>query len=209
MARYQGSIFGTILGIVQNDTVASTWKGIKYVKKRAVSYNDANTLMQQKLRTRFTALSALSKMFATATKTGFKKQANGMTQGNVFTSRNANTVTVSDQLDVAINYNDVQISDGSLEKSGNTLMASKSGTTVTIVWDDGTNPERENDDVYCYARISEIADLLEEITHVKRSAKESSIILPVATTNAMTVYFFMRDPVTGICSQSETVAIPA
>ncbi len=209
MAKYQGSILGTIKGRIGKDYVAYVWNTIRCVRAMPENYNDANSIKQQKTRIRLGVLSELSKMFATAAKIGFKKQAIGMTYANVFSTENKTNVTVSDQMEPGVAYGSVSVSKGSLDKSGNSLIASKTGTTVSIAWEEGTKAERQNDEVYCFARISEIADLVEEITRVTRSAKASQITLPVATDDPMTVYMFFRDPVTGNCSDSEAITIPA
>ncbi len=209
MATYQGSILGTIKGRVGKDFVAYVWKGIRCVRGMPENYNDANSIKQQKTRIRLGVLSELSKQFAPATKIGYNKQAIGMTYANVFSTENKTNVTVSDQMEAGVSFSSISVSKGSLDRSGNSLIASKTGTTVSIAWEEGTKAERQNDEVYCFARISEIADLVEEITRVTRSTKENQIILPIATANPMTVYVFFRDPVTGNCSDSEAITIPA
>lgn len=61
MAKYQNSVYGEISGRTL-DTVAATWKGIKYFRSYAIPANP-NTAAQQEVRTRFKACIDWCKQF--------------------------------------------------------------------------------------------------------------------------------------------------
>jgi hypothetical protein len=65
----------------------SSWKGKNIVARQPASYNDANTPVQQMNRSKFRVATELARKFLSAIRIGFKTQANGKTQANVFVSK--------------------------------------------------------------------------------------------------------------------------
>lgn len=206
MARYSGSPFGTVLGNLL-DLTASTWKGIRYLKERPKTYNDANTTSQKKQRAKFKTLNQYGQLAARLIKIGFKKQAVGMTQANYFVKANGNAVTVDDNLSVTTEWNQIIISQGTIEGSGGSLSASRTAATVSVSWLESADAERNQDKVYVAARIEEAASLIEELASVARDAEAITLTLPTTPTAGTTLWLFFVDPVTGRCSDSEAISI--
>lgn len=70
----------------------SMWKGVNVIARQPAEYNDAQTQTQVNNRAKITLLTRIGRILLGAVRVGFRSEAIGKSEFNVFTSRNYNEV---------------------------------------------------------------------------------------------------------------------
>lgn len=126
MAKYEGSTFGTLRNKLGN-AVASTWKGIPYVRTRVIPANP-DTEAQQQQRGKFGTIVLYGRqLLSSVIATLWDPFARRMSGFNAFVR--ANLLAMTNETD----FPNFKISSGSLELNP-IIMATYAGTDVTINW---------------------------------------------------------------------------
>lgn len=110
MAVFKMPFMHYISKSIADNTYCRT-RGQNVVKTKIVK-NTSNTLEQQIQRQRVKTMTELCKAFDEAIHTGFPKCKKGLTEWNVFSSINMDTIQVDDKLAVTIDYERIQVSNG-------------------------------------------------------------------------------------------------
>lgn len=185
--------------------VFSTVLGKNVMRSKALFVANPQTLPQQKVRTKLSALSALAKLFNRAVAIGFNDDAVSMYPRNYFVKTNYAAVTVSNLLVPTIDYTELSVSKGGLCTIANPV-ADIDGTDIDYSWD-------------CHADVIdpdwELAILITKGTvedtrfyPVAAKAEDLSVTIPKGDFVAGDkVYMFAYDPTTLVSSDSVYTAV--
>jgi len=126
MGKFNQGILGGFSGKV-GSVVGGNWKGISYMRGRAVSKKDARTLQQLKQRSKFAiAITALQPINAFA-RVGYKQYAHGQTAFNAAMSNTLKHAITGDYPNYMIDYPNLLVARGSLTGVNATLPVASSG----------------------------------------------------------------------------------
>ena len=161
MGISKGSVWGNIKQSV-GSAVGYRLKGQNVVRQKPLSYNDANTLEQQKNRTRQSYLVFLYRVFRTFVQRMYSGMPETYSDYNSFVSLNHQAVAVDDNLNPSFSPDLSVLSKGSAVNVSN-LQISKMADDYIVTWDttyDSIN-SFPNDSVnlllYSDARIESVA----------------------------------------------------
>lgn len=113
MAKFKMPFMHRITQSMADNTYVRS-KG-KNILKTKIEENSSNTAKQQKQRLKMKTVVQLCKAFNAAAHMGFPERPIDFTSWNAFTRANLPAVTVSDNLEVSIDYEKLRVSQGSLE----------------------------------------------------------------------------------------------
>jgi hypothetical protein len=117
----------------------STWKGKKTVAQQPSSYNDANTSVQQRNRRKFAVATSRGRLLLAAIALGFKKQAIGKTEMNVFTQLNLPFVTDNGSV-ATLPAEDVIVAKGNVPKFADISAAPGANPgEIVLTWTDNSD----------------------------------------------------------------------
>ena len=140
MGISKGSVWGNIKQSV-GSAVGYRLKGQNVVRQKPLSYNDANTLPQQKNRTKQAVLVVLYRNFRNMVQRMFSGMPATYSDYNSFISLNHVAVTVEDDLTHSIDYSKIVLSKGNAQNVSEVTFV-PSGSDMQIFWNgefDGVN----------------------------------------------------------------------
>lgn len=114
MAIFESAVFTRLRKSFGNVTTCVN-RGLNVLKTKITFVNDPKTIGQQKQRLRMRKLVELSVVFAAASKVGFPRRQDGETPYNAFVRKNKTAISVSDELEVTVDYEHLACSDGTLQ----------------------------------------------------------------------------------------------
>lgn len=115
-AIFESAVFARLRKSFGDVTICVT-HGMNILKTKVTFVNDPKTIGQQKQRLRMRKLVELSVVFAVS-KLGFPRRQEEETPNNAFVRKNKETVKVSDELEVTVDYERLSCSDGTLQVPG-------------------------------------------------------------------------------------------
>ena len=133
MAVMSQGAYGALSGKLGN-TIAGSWKGINYLRIKPASVNDANTLLQQNQRGKFSLVLKLLQPFRDGIKIGFKDYAVKMSAFNSATSYNLKNAVEGVLPSITIDYAAVLLSRGPLKPALNPTVSSTVPGEVEFAW---------------------------------------------------------------------------
>lgn len=113
MAVVQNPLIGRTKQKFSN-AVFTTWKGINVLRSKPLTVANPNSPAQQASRAKFALSSKIGRRILEAIKKGFKSQAVGKSEINVFVSKNVNQVDASTVTAPSIPVADLIVSEGQL-----------------------------------------------------------------------------------------------
>ena len=140
MGISKGSVWGNIKQSV-GSAVGYRLKGQNVVRQKPLSYNDANTLQQQKNRTKQAILVVMYRNYRNMVQRMFSGMPATYSDYNSFVSLNHAAVTVEDDLTHSIDRSKIVLSKGNAQNISNVALNSF-GSDMQIIWDtnyDGVN----------------------------------------------------------------------
>ena len=129
------SVFGRISGKV-GDRIYSSWKGISYVRAKAVKVSDAKTAAQVDHRAEFTAIIKFLQPLTAFLRIGFKSQTARMSAFNAAMSYNLMNAIGGTYPDYCIDYSKVMVSMGTLPEALNPTAVPCSAGEIKFSWED-------------------------------------------------------------------------
>lgn len=189
MGTIKQGILGGFSGTV-GTVVGGTWKGITYMRAKAVSIANPRTEAQQSQRIKFALVVRFLKSCTGFIRTGYKNYAVKRTASNAALSYMlANAVTGS-YPNFSIDPSRVLVSRGSLTTPVN-VQASVAGSAVKISWDDNSSSgaAKPTDRALAIMINSDNEETVYTTAGASRSAGEESLSIPADWTgDAVDVY---------------------
>lgn len=133
MGISKGSVWGNIKQSV-GSAVGYRLKGQNVVRQKPLSYNDANTLPQQKNREKQAILVLMYRQFRNSVQRMFSGMPETYSDYNSFVSLNHASVSVDDNLDATIDGDLIVLSKGTAQNVSNISLVSQ-GQDQTLSWD--------------------------------------------------------------------------
>jgi hypothetical protein len=136
MGKIKQGILGGFSGKV-GSVVGSSWKGISYMRGKAVSIKNPRTLQQMMHRNKFAAALSVLQPITAFIRVGFKRYAYKKSEFNAamsYTLKNAITGTYPDY---TIDFSKLLVSRGSLTGANNATAAPVAGK-IKLTWEDNT-----------------------------------------------------------------------
>lgn len=115
MAIFKGSTFGNISKSI-GEAVGYRLKGQNIVRQKPLSYNDKNSLSQQKTRLRQTTLVQRSREVAAIYANGYPSRPTKWSDYNAFVSYSKDAVSVDDSLDITYDVGEFSLAKGNAQK---------------------------------------------------------------------------------------------
>lgn len=140
MGISKGSVWGNIKQSV-GSAVGYRLKGQNVVRQKPLSYNDANTLQQQKNRTKQAILVVMYRNFKNMVQRMYSGMPETYSDYNSFVSLNNPAVDVKDTLSHVIDVYKIILSKGSAQNISGVVIT-PSGSDTVLTWDtsyDGVN----------------------------------------------------------------------
>ena len=189
MGKIKQGILGGFSGKV-GSVVGGSWKGISYMRGRAVSFKNPQTLHQIQQRTKLAlALSVLQPITAFI-RVGFKRYARRQSEFNAAMSYTVKHAIVGAYPDYEIDYTKLLVARGPLPGASNPVAQAVTGK-IKLTWDDnsGIGEARPTDKVMVVALNMEKSEAA-YITHgAPRSAQlEELTVSPFWIGNEVGVY---------------------
>jgi hypothetical protein len=136
MGKIKQGILGGFSGKV-GSVVGGSWKGISYMRGKAVSIKNPKTLQQMEHRTKFAlALSVLQPITAFI-RVGFKRYAHRKSEFNAAMSYTMKHAIVGTYPDYTIDYPSLLVSRGTLT-GANSATATAAAGRINLAWADNT-----------------------------------------------------------------------
>ena len=136
MGKIKQGILGGFSGKV-GSVVGSSWKGISYMRGKAVSIKNPKTLQQKEQRSKFVlALSVLQPITAFI-RVGFKRYAHRQSEFNAAMSYTVKHAIVGTYPNYEIDYRNLLVSRGTLTGASNATAQAATGRIV-FSWDDNS-----------------------------------------------------------------------
>ena len=129
------SIFGRISGKV-GDRVYSSWKGIPYVRAKAVNVNNPKTAAQLDQRAKFAAVVKFLQPLTVFLRVGFKSKKPTMSPFNAAMSYNFKNALTGTYPDYRIDYSKVRVSQGNLPGALHPAASFISAGEIKFTWGD-------------------------------------------------------------------------
>jgi len=136
MGKIKQGILGGFSGKV-GSVVGSSWKGISYMRGKAVSIKNPQTLQQMKQRNKFAlALSVLQPLVAFI-RVGFKRYAYKKSEFNAAMSYNIKNAIVGTYPNYEIDYSKLLVSRGTLT-GANSVTAEEAPGKISLTWENNS-----------------------------------------------------------------------
>ena len=132
------SVFGRISGKV-GDRIYSSWKGISYVRAKAVRVSDAKTAAQLDHRAKFAVIIKFLQPLTVFLRVGFKSQTARMSAFNAAMSYNLMNAIGGTYPDYCIDYSKVMVSMGTLPEALHPTAESSLAGEIKFSWEDNRN----------------------------------------------------------------------
>ena len=147
MGKIKQGILGGFSGKV-GSVVGGSWKGISYMRGKAVSIKNPQTLKQMKQRTKFALALSILQPIAAFIRIGFKRYARKKSEFNAAMSYTVKHAIVGTYPDYEINFLEMLVSRGRLPGARNADAQSLSGR-IRVTWSDnsGTGEAKPTDKV--------------------------------------------------------------
>ena len=129
------SMFGRISGKV-GDRVYSSWKGIPYVRAKAVNIHNPKTAAQQDQRAKFAAIVKFLQPLTVFLRVGFKSKNITMSPFNAAMSYNFKNALTGIFPNYSIDYSQARVSQGNLPGAINPAASFISPGAIKFTWDD-------------------------------------------------------------------------
>ena len=137
MGNIKQGILGGFSGTV-GPVVGSSWKGISYMRGKAQSVKDRNTLAQKKQRQKFAIAIKFISVVTPYINYGYKNYAVKQTCGNAAVSYIfKNNCIIGEYPDYSIDYQTIKVALGQLRKAENPTVVLTSGT-ASFNWSDNS-----------------------------------------------------------------------
>jgi len=131
------SIFGNVSGSI-GEVVFSSWKGIPYVRAKAVSVKNPKSDAQLDQRIKFTAIIIFLKALTVFLRVGFKNDKIPMSPFNAAMSYNLLNALTGSYPDYELDYSKVRVSQGYLPGVLNPEVKSTSSGDILFTWEDNS-----------------------------------------------------------------------
>jgi hypothetical protein len=136
MGKIKQGILGGFSGKV-GSVVGGSWKGISYMRGKAVSIKNPQTLHQRQQRNKFAlALSVLQPLVAFI-RVGFKRYAHRQSEFNAAMSYTVKHAIVGSYPDYTADYSKLLVSRGTLPGANNATAVAATGK-IKLTWEDNT-----------------------------------------------------------------------
>jgi len=136
MGKIKQGILGGFSGKV-GSVIGSSWKGISYMRGKAVSIKNPQTLQQMRQRNKFAlALSVLQPIVAFI-RVGFKRYAYKKSEFNAAMSYTIKNAIVGTYPDYEIDFSKLLVSRGTLTGANNAAAQTVTGK-IKLTWEDNT-----------------------------------------------------------------------
>jgi len=136
MGKIKQGILGGFSGKV-GSVIGSSWKGISYMRGKAVSIKNPRTLQQMKQRNKFAlALSVLQPITAFI-RVGFKRYAHKKSEFNAAMSYTIRNAIVGSYPDYMLDFSKLLVSRGSLTGANDATAAAVPGK-IKLTWEDNS-----------------------------------------------------------------------
>lgn len=153
----------------------------KNIVKTKIDSNRSKTLKQQIQRLKMKETIALCKIFNAAIHTGFPERPVGFSEWNAFTRANLPAVSVSDELEVSVDYEAILVAQGSLEPVKDVRIVKDAEThSLTVSHSSSTYGYGTNKDDMLYAVVLERKQMYSEIhpLNERQDEKPATVALP-------------------------------
>jgi hypothetical protein len=138
MGIIKQGILGGLSGKVGN-VVGASWKGIDYLRSMPTHVSNPNTVGQQITRKKMILVVGFLKSCTALVRIGFSGYTMKMTAFNAATSLNLRQAITGTFPDLALDYNALQVSRGSLAPAAGAAVASTEEGVVRFSWDDNAS----------------------------------------------------------------------
>lgn len=136
MGKIKQGILGGFSGKV-GPVIGSSWKGKAYMKSIPLSFNDANSELQQMQRTKFRLVSKFIFAIASFLRIGFRSLADGITEVNAAMSVNLKSAISGTWPNYSLDYSKALVSKGGLDNVYNPTMSFQD-TEMELSWSDNS-----------------------------------------------------------------------
>jgi len=137
MATILNGILGGFSGKV-GTVIGASWNGIDYMRSRATSITQPNTPAQLEQRARFSLIVKFLQTMTAFLRVGFKSQAIKMTGFNAALKYNIANVITGVYPALAIDFEKVKVSEGSLPGALNPAITSTVEGVLDVTWDNNS-----------------------------------------------------------------------
>ncbi|MBG6234017.1 hypothetical protein IWX76_000572 [Pedobacter sp. CAN_A7] len=134
MAILHQGLFGPITGKISG-VVASTWKGINYVREASEKNKKPRTAAQIAVQEKFKFVHQLIKPLSPYFTAGFYHKAKYRTEYNVGYSKNYNEALRGVYPDFVVDYEKITISEGRLDQLEQVVITQMTSQTLEISWE--------------------------------------------------------------------------
>lgn len=178
--------------------------------QRVTTSNQPNTIAQKKQKFKMRLLGKLSKVFQEQHQVSFNDRKPYHSTYNKFVSINKDAVTVDNNLDTTIHWEQILASKGLLPKVSLITNVTHVAGTVTIEWNNAAGAEYDNDYISVTIVNSSNNDFVSTATTTTRAAETIQVTMPIPTTgDDVKIYIAAYNPVTNQSSDSILVEINA
>jgi hypothetical protein len=178
MGKITKGILGGFSGTV-GTVVGASWRGIEYMRSRALQRKASNTAKQAAQRAKFKLAFRFLESMKDLLLIGYKNQAVYMTEQNSALSYTLKNAVTGIDPDFAILYPQVQISRGSLPNAVNPSAAAGAAGTIAYNWTDnsGTGKAQGTDQAILAAYSADLNQTMYVISPL-RSAGTGTLNVP-------------------------------
>jgi len=136
MGKIKQGILGGFSGKV-GSVVGSSWKGISYMRGKAVSIKNPRTLQQMMHRNKFAAALSVLQPITAFLRVGFKRYAHRKSEFNAAMSYTVKNAIAGTYPDYTIDFSKLLVSRGSLTGANSATAAPVIGK-IKLTWEDNT-----------------------------------------------------------------------
>ncbi len=193
MATFKQGVLGGFSGKV-GPVIGTSWKGKAVIRARALSHNDANTVAQQQIRSKFKMLIQFASVSYGFISVGLKKQATDVTEMNTAMSLNFENGFTGTWPNYELNYTKLVLSRGKIDNPYNAA-AQVQGNDLNFSWTDnsGIGNALENDKVMFLIYNTSKKQAVYDTAASDRSSRQTTYTLPTSWTgDTIEVYFAMH-----------------
>jgi len=136
MGKIKQGILGGFSGTV-GSVVGGSWKGINYMRGKAASIKNPQTLQQMQQRNKFAVAAFVLQPITAFIRVGFKRYAHKKTEFNAAMSYTIRNAIVGDYPDYMIDFESLLVSRGSLTGANSGTATPVSGK-IKLEWEDNS-----------------------------------------------------------------------
>lgn len=173
--------------------------GKNTMRTKPVEVKNPKTLAQRQQRSKFSLMVALSRMFISFIRVGFKQVAVSMSQFNMFMKTNIYDVITGTYPNYAIDFTKLIVSKGTLVGVEDGTAAAAAGKLVNISWTDntGTGDAQATDKALQLILNYEKGKVYQDVTTKTRADASSAITVPASWVGDLVYVYLAFQDATG------------